>query len=95
LHILFRLGTTRSLAEVMRQLKGSSSKWINEELRANLKFAWQAGYSAFSVSRSQVECVKRYIAAQEEHHRTKGFKKEILEILRLHGVEYDERYLWE
>ena len=58
-------------------------------------FAWQTGYGAFTVSYSSVEAVKTYIANQAEHHRKRTFQEEFVEFLRRHGIEYDERYLWE
>lgn len=93
-HILCRLKTDVSLADVLRQIKGSSSKWINDELKPTGKFAWQAGYAAFSVSRSRTDSVVRYIEEQEEHHREIGFKEELIDFLERHGIEHDERYLW-
>lgn len=57
-------------------------------------FAWQDGYGAFTVSKSNVPSVIDYIQNQREHHRTKTFQEEYLEFLEKHGVEYDERYLW-
>ena len=93
-HILCRLGASVSLSDGLRQIKGSSSKWINDELKPATKFAWQTGYAAFSVSSSKTANVERYIAEQEEHHKTRSFKEELREFLELHGIEYDERYLW-
>jgi len=93
-HLLVRLKPTIPLAEVMRNLKGSSSRWLNEE-RHGVRFAWQGGYTAFSVSRSNMDVVERYIARQEEHHRTRAFKEELLDFLRAHRVDFDERYLWD
>ena len=58
-------------------------------------FFWQRGYSAFSVSTSQLENVIKYVQEQEEHHRIKGFQEEYRELLRRHGVEFDERYVWD
>lgn len=94
-HILCRLGTTVSLADALRQIKGSSSKWANEELGLEGRFAWQTGYAAFTVSQSKVANVERYIAEQEEHHRVRGFKEELLDFLQRHGVVYEEQYLWD
>ncbi|MCA8914194.1 MAG: IS200/IS605 family transposase [Planctomycetes bacterium] len=94
-HILCRLGTAVSLADALRQIKGSSSKWANEELKPGNKFAWQTGYAAFSVSQSKTPNVGRYIAEQEEHHRNVGFKEELIDFLKRHGTDYDERYLWD
>jgi REP element-mobilizing transposase RayT len=94
-HILCRLGTAVSLADALRQIKGGSSKWINDEIKPPTRFAWQTGYAALSVSSSKTEDVERYIAGQEEHHKKRRFKEELLEFLRLHGIEYDEKYLWD
>ena len=91
-HILAGLRATHSLADVLRQIKSSSSRWVHDEtgLRG---FAWQEGYGAFTVSASQCETVRRYIAGQEEHHRTKTFREEYLEFLEKSGVSFDERFV--
>jgi len=77
----------------MRDLKRASSAWIHETI-GDKQFKWQDGYGAFTVSASLLETVKNYIARQEEHHRKKTFQEEYVELLKLSGVEYDERYLW-
>jgi len=92
-HLLVGLRATHCLADVLQEVKGSSSKWVHQELKKPL-FSWQEGYGAFTVSASQRQAVKDYIARQEEHHRRKSFQEEYLEFLKLSGVEYDERYLW-
>jgi putative transposase len=92
-HLLVGLRATHRLADVLREIKASSSKWVHEELQKPA-FAWQEGYGAFTVSQSQVEAVKNYIANQEEHHRKRTFQEEYLEFLQKNGVEYDEKYLW-
>lgn len=76
----------------MRELKKTSSLWVNEELKL-ATFAWQEGYSAFTVSSTARRSVKSYIANQAEHHRIKTFREELIEILKRAGVEYEERYL--
>ncbi len=76
----------------MRQVKGSSSRWLNEK-HADLGFAWQEGYSVFSVSESNIPAVVKYIENQEEHHRTRDFKEELVKMLEQNGIEYDERFL--
>jgi REP element-mobilizing transposase RayT len=93
-HILCRLKTDVSLGDALRQIKGSSSKWINDELKVPGKFERQTGYAGFTVSKSRVENVIRYIEQQENHHKRTTFKEEIEDFLKRHGVEYDERYLW-
>jgi REP element-mobilizing transposase RayT len=80
--------------EIAKYLKGDSSKWIHEEFPDLQDFAWQDGYSAFTVSKSNAPLVVSYIQNQREHHRTQTFQEEYLEFLKKHGVEYDERYLW-
>jgi REP element-mobilizing transposase RayT len=92
-HLLIGLRATHCLADVLREIKGSSSRWVHEELKKPL-FAWQEGYGAFTVSASQIEAVKNYIANQEEHHHKKTFQEEYVEFLIQCGVEYDEKYLW-
>jgi putative transposase len=93
IHLLVGLRATHRLADVLKDLKSSSSKWVHEELKKPL-FSWQEGYGAFTVSASQIEAVKNYIANQEDHHRKKTFQEEYIEFLKQSDVEYDERYLW-
>jgi putative transposase len=76
-------------------LKGGTSKWVHDEF-ADLKgFGWQDGYGIFSVSRSNVPSVMRYIENQREHHRVQTFEEEYISLLKLHGVEYDMRYVFD
>ena len=92
-HLLVGLKPTHVLADVMRVLKGDSSKWLHAELGVR-DFAWQEGYGAFTVSKSGVDAVREYVRNQEEHHRKRTFQEEYLEFLEKMGIEYDERYLW-
>jgi putative transposase len=92
-HLLIGLRATHRLADVLRELKASSSKWVHDELQKPL-FAWQEGYGAFTVGQSQIEAVKTYIANQEEHHRKRTFQEEYVDFLQKSGVAYDEKYLW-
>jgi putative transposase len=94
-HLLVSLGRTVALADVVRVIKSNSSGWIHEEFPALAAFQWQAGYGAFSVSQSNVDAVKAYLANQEAHHRTKTFQEEFREMLSRHGLEWDERYVWD
>jgi REP element-mobilizing transposase RayT len=93
-HLVLKLKPVHSLSEIMRKVKGNSSKWVNEQNRLHKKFSWQDGYGAFSVSESQVNNVLQYVRNQEKHHRTISFKDEFIMLLQRHGVEYDEQYLW-
>jgi REP element-mobilizing transposase RayT len=91
-HLLVGLRATHTLADVLRELKSGSSKWVHEEVGVR-SFAWQEGYGAFTVSASQLENVRHYIQEQEKHHRTQTFRDEYLALLQRSGVEFDERYL--
>lgn len=92
-HLLIGLKPTHVLADVMRVLKGDSSKWIHSELGVR-DFAWQEGYGAFTVSKSSIVSVRDYVRNQEEHHRKRTFHEEYLDFLEKMEIEYDERYLW-
>ena len=93
-HILARLRQDKSVSDVLRDIKSNSSGWIHRMFPQASQFSWQAGYGAFTVSPSQVEKAYRYIREQEEHHRTMSFEEEFVSLLKAHGIEYDERYLW-
>ena len=82
------------MSDMLRAIKSDSSSWLNNE-RPHDRFAWQTGYGAFSVSQSQVRRVRQYIQTQEEHHRERTFKSELITLLEKHEVEYDKRYLWD
>jgi putative transposase len=94
-HLLGRQGRTIALADWIKELKRVSSIWIKTEDPSLGDFQWQAGYGAFSVSQSQCPRVQRYIGAQEEHHRRFSFQEEFRRLLERHGVEFDERYVWD
>jgi REP element-mobilizing transposase RayT len=93
-HVLFNLSKNHALSKVVEEIKVGSSKWVKTLGPDFRRFAWQNGYGAFSVSASQVERVRSYIADQEKHHRRIGFQDEFREMCRRHGVEFDERYVW-
>ena len=79
----------------MRLVKANSSGWVHQTFPELAGFAWQNGYGAFSLSASALPAVKAYLAAQEEHHRTRTYQEEFVEFLKKHEIAYDERYLWE
>ncbi len=95
LHVLFRLSRKKSMAEVVEEIKTSSSKWIKSKGAAYKNFYWQNGYGAFSIGQSGVEALRKYIARQKEHHRKKTFKDEYRDFLAKYQVEHDERYVWD
>ena len=94
-HILLSAPTKIAPSKAAQLIKGGSSKWIHETFPVLHGFAWQDGYGAFTVSKSNVPQVERYIENQREHHRTRTFQQEFVEFLKRHDVEYDERYLWD
>ena len=93
-HILFGFRSTQSLSNLMQDIKGDSSKWINQRKFISGRFSWQEGYGAFSYSKSQLPSVIAYIHNQEEHHKKQSFIKEYKKILIEFGIEYDERYIF-
>jgi len=93
-HVFFGFRPTQSLADLMQDIKGDSSKWINTKGLVKGKFSWQEGYGAFSYSKSHVEQVIHYIRNQEEHHRKKTFKEEYLDMLRKFEVDFNEAYIF-
>ncbi len=95
IHLLTSLPSTVTIAEIVNAMKANSSRWIHETFPDQRDFAWQSGYGAFSVSKSVEEKVIQYIRNQKEHHRKQDFKSEFVEFLDKHGVEYDDKYLWD
>jgi putative transposase len=95
IHLVTTLPRTLSQAQLIEQIKKTSSKWIKAIDARYRGFFWQRGYAAFSVSPSQRETVLQYIDAQQEHHRTRSFQEEYRELLRRHGVDFDERHVWD
>jgi hypothetical protein len=91
-HLLVGLKATHCLADVLRELKKASSVWVHEEI-GERGFAWQEGYAAFTVSATARAAVREYVANQEEHHRKKTYREELIEMLERAGVEYDPKYL--
>ncbi|HEX7708291.1 MAG TPA: IS200/IS605 family transposase [Thermoanaerobaculia bacterium] len=92
-HLLFGFKPTHSISDLIRDVKKPSSEWIQSDLGIR-KFSWQIGYGAFSVSKSAIPKVRRYITEQETHHQRHTFENEYVEFLERHGVEYNEKYLW-
>jgi putative transposase len=91
-HLLIGLKPTHCVSDVLCTIKKASSDWARHEM-GSTKFHWQDGYSAFTLGRKGIEDVRRYIATQAEHHRTKTFAEEYRQFLKAHGIEFDERYL--
>ena len=98
LHLLVSLPPTITVSDAVRDIKANASKWINENQNvsrnARDKFEWQIGYGAFTVSYSHIEIVRNYIRSQREHHRTKTFEEEYIELLEKHNIKFERKYLF-
>jgi REP element-mobilizing transposase RayT len=94
IHLLIRLHQATSVADCVRAIKANTSKWLREEQDARW-LGWQEGYGAFSVSKSAVPDVQDYIQNQESHHSRTSFQDEFRALLKRHGIEFNEKYLWE
>jgi len=100
MHVLYIQNRTRTVSDVIATVKKETSRWIKEQMPEIkdpylMKFAWQTGYAAFSVSESNVKSVKEYIAKQEDHHHRMTFQEEYRKLLEKHHIEYDEKYVWD
>ena len=94
-HILCLLSRNHAISEILKKAKANSSSWAKTLGAKYTKFAWQAGYGAFSIHQSQIEAVRMYIQGQVEHHRKKTFQEEYLEMLNEYQMPYDPRYIWD
>jgi REP element-mobilizing transposase RayT len=94
-HILFSLSRTDTVADLVEDVKTSTSKWIKQTGPDASEFHWQSGYGAFSIGQSNVPSLKRYIANQKEHHRRGSFQDEFRTLCSRYNVEIDERYVWD
>jgi REP element-mobilizing transposase RayT len=95
IHILFSLPVTLATSDLVRDVKASSSKWVNDRRLVHGHFAWQEGFGAFSYSRSHIDTVAKYVLNQESHHSQTSFKDEYLTLLKRFEIEHDERYVFE
>lgn len=93
-HILFGLRPSQSLADLMQDIKGDSSKWVNEKRLVNGKFSWQEGYGAFSYGKKELPAVIDYINNQAEHHSKRSFYEEYIALLDEFDIDYDNRYIF-
>jgi putative transposase len=94
-HLAVRLSRTVTIADLVQELKTSSSKWVKAQSPDLPGFSWQRGYACFSVGPSDLEALQLYIDQQEEHHRTRTFQDEFRAFLKKYQVAYDEAYVWD
>ncbi|MDL2291894.1 IS200/IS605 family transposase, partial [Bacteroides sp. OttesenSCG-928-F21] len=95
IHILLGIRPTTQISELVREIKGASSKFIHERFDKNYHFQWQSGYGVFSYSPSHIDQVCRYIMNQEEHHKNRSFREEYMDILNKMGVTFEERFVFD
>lgn len=95
IHILVGIKPNVSISDLVRDIKTSSSKFINEQKWINGKFEWQTGFGAFSYGHSQLTPVIKYIENQEEHHKTKTFKEEYITFLKLFNIDFKNEYIFD
>lgn len=94
-HVLSQISKNHPYSKIIGELKRVSSIWIKTKSPDLTRFQWQSGYGAFSIGRSEINTVEKYVSNQEEHHRIKAYKEEYLSFLTEYEIEYDERYLWD
>ena len=94
-HLLVGLSRTITISKLMEKIKIETSKWAKSCEDGSTTFSWQAGYGAFSVSHSKCQEVDRYIRSQDDHHAEHSFQDEFRRLCELHGIEIDERYVWD
>ncbi len=95
IQLLCRFDRNVTIADLLRDLKASSSGFLKNKFKSLPDFQWQGGYAVFSVSQSQVVRVRKYIAEQEKHHARLSYQDELRKLLSKHEIEFDERYLWD
>ncbi len=95
IHVLIMAKPKFAPSQIVQWIKGESSRWIHETFPNLRSFEWQDGFGVFSVSKSNVPEVVEYIKNQREHHAKQTFEDEYVSLLRLHGVDYDERYVFD
>ena len=93
IHLLAKLRPDCALSDVLRELKANATGWMHDVFPSLKNFSWQRGYGAFTVSQSNVEAVRRYIARQKEHHRKISFRDEFIQFLNENAIKYDERFI--
>jgi putative transposase len=94
-HLLLGVPPTMAISEVLKRIKGGSSVWVKENIPGCRGFKWQDGYGAFTVSKSHIGEVEKYIRNQREHHRVKSFQEEYRAFLDRHEIAYEAKYLWD
>ena len=92
-HLLAKLRPDCALSDVLRDLKANATGWMHDVFPSLKNLSWQRGYGAFTVSQSNVEEVRNYIARQKQHHRKLSFREEFIQFLEVNGIEYNKRFI--
>ncbi len=92
IHVLIMAKPKFAPSQIVQWLKGESLRWIHETFPEMRSFEWQVGYGIFSVSKSSIADVVEYIKSQRKHHEQQSFEDEYVAMLKLNGIDYDERY---
>ena len=95
IHMYTAIPSTISIADLVNALKANSTRWVRQTFADQRGFSWQEGYAAFSVSQSLEKVVIEYIRHQDDHHKRRDFREELLDLLARHGIEYDPRYIFD
>jgi putative transposase len=95
IHVLTHFPPTVSVSDLLRNLKANASRRVHQTYPTRQSFAWQRGFAAFVVGPASVDDIRRYIANQEERHKTVSFQGEFRAFLRRRNVTFDERYMWD
>lgn len=94
-HLAIGLSRTHTVADLIREIKTASGKWLNAQEGSHHNFSWQNGYGVFSLGMSQKDALLHYIENQEKHHKSLTFQDEYRALLNKYGIEFDERYVWD
>jgi len=94
-HLVAKVRPDIAISDMLRLIKGNSSKWVNERTDQKERFEWQAGYGAFTASESQCGAVREYVRTQVRHHHKATFQEEFVAMLERHQISYDARYIWQ
>ncbi len=95
IHLLISFGRSVTVSQLILDMKANSSRWIKTKGVGYKEFSWQRGYGIFSVARSSVNSVVKYISTQKEHHKKMSYKEELLAMLKRAQIKFDEQFLWD
>ncbi len=95
IHLVIKLKPAHFIPDILRLIKGSSSRWINNHKKTEMYFSWQTGYGAFSVSKAELPQIQAYVCRQKEHHGHYSYKDEFIQLLDRYEIEYNPEHTWD